>query len=33
MEYRELYLWLLVPALLLLALEAVLSETWLRVLP
>ena len=33
MEYRELYMWLLVPALLLLALEAVLSETWLRVLP
>jgi Ca-activated chloride channel family protein len=33
MEYDELYAWLLAPALLLLALEAVLSETWLRVLP
>jgi len=33
MEYRDLYLWLLLPALLLLALEALLSESWLRVLP
>lgn len=32
-EYRDLYLWLVVPAMLLLALEALLSETWLRVLP
>ncbi len=33
MEYRDLYLWLLLPALLLLACEALLTETWLRVLP
>jgi Ca-activated chloride channel family protein len=33
LEYRELYLWLLVPALLLLAAEALLGETYLRVLP
>jgi Ca-activated chloride channel family protein len=33
LEYRELYLWLIVPALLLLAAEALVSETWLRVLP
>jgi Ca-activated chloride channel family protein len=33
LEYDELYVWLAVPALLLLAGEAVLSHTWLRVLP
>jgi Ca-activated chloride channel family protein len=33
LEYRELYLWLVIPALLLLAAEALVSETWLRVLP
>jgi Ca-activated chloride channel family protein len=33
MEYDELYVWLVAPALLLLALEALVSETWLRVLP
>ena len=33
LEYRELYLWLVIPALLLLAAEALVGETWLRVLP
>ena len=33
LEYHELYVWLAVPALLLLAAEAVLAQTWLRVLP
>lgn len=33
LEFEELYLWLAVPALLLLLAEAVLGETWLRVLP
>ena len=33
LEYDELYGWLAFPALLLLAAEAVLSQTWLRVLP
>jgi Ca-activated chloride channel family protein len=33
LEYRELYLWLAIPALLLLVLESLLAETWLRVLP
>jgi Ca-activated chloride channel family protein len=33
LEYEELYGWLAVPALLLLAGEAVLAQTWLRVLP
>ena len=33
MEFDELYLWVLIPAFLLLALEAVLSESWLRILP
>jgi Ca-activated chloride channel family protein len=33
LEYHELYVWLAVPALLLLAGEAVLAQTWLRVLP
>jgi len=32
-DYQELYLWLLVPALLALFGEALLAETWLRVLP
>jgi Ca-activated chloride channel family protein len=33
LEYSELYVWLALPALLLLAAEAVLAQTWLRVLP
>ena len=33
LEYHELYVWLAIPALLLLAGEAILSHTWLRVLP
>ena len=33
LDYHELYPWLVLPALLLLAAEAVLAETWLRVLP
>jgi Ca-activated chloride channel homolog len=33
LDYHELYVWLAVPALLLLAGEAVLDQTWLRVLP
>jgi Ca-activated chloride channel family protein len=33
LEYHELYVWLALPALLLLAAEAVLTQTWLRVLP
>jgi Ca-activated chloride channel homolog len=33
LEYHELYVWLALPALLLLATEAVLAQTWLRVLP
>jgi Ca-activated chloride channel homolog len=33
LEYHELYAWLALPALLLLAGEAVLAQTWLRVLP
>jgi Ca-activated chloride channel family protein len=33
LDYHELYVWLALPALLLLAAEAVLSQTWLRVLP
>jgi Ca-activated chloride channel family protein len=33
LEYDELYVWLALPAFLLLALESVLSATWLRVLP
>lgn len=33
LEFRELYPWLALPALLLLAAEAVLAQTWLRVLP
>ncbi len=33
LEYNELYVWLVIPALALLAGEAVLAETWLRVLP
>ena len=33
LEYHELYVWLALPALLLLASEAVLAQTWLRVLP
>jgi Ca-activated chloride channel family protein len=33
LEYHELYVWLALPALLLLAVEAVLAQTWLRVLP
>jgi Ca-activated chloride channel family protein len=32
-DYKELYVWLALPALLLLAAEALLAETWLRVLP
>ncbi|HNT36271.1 MAG TPA: aerotolerance regulator BatA, partial [bacterium] len=32
-RYRELFGWLLIPALLLILLELLLSETWLRVLP
>ena len=33
LDYYELYVWLALPALLLLAGEAVLAQTWLRVLP
>jgi Ca-activated chloride channel family protein len=33
LEYHELYVWLALPALLLLATEAILAQTWLRVLP
>jgi len=33
LDYRELYPWLALPALLLLLGEAVLAQTWLRVLP
>ena len=33
LDYHELYLWLALPALLLLAGEALLAHTWLRVLP
>jgi Ca-activated chloride channel family protein len=33
LEYHELYVWLALPALLLLASEAILAHTWLRVLP
>ncbi len=33
LEYYELYVWLALPALLLLATEAILAQTWLRVLP
>jgi Ca-activated chloride channel family protein len=33
LEYSELYVWLAIPALLLLAGEALLSQTWLRTLP
>ncbi len=33
LEYHELYVWLALPALLLLAGEALLAQTWLRVLP
>jgi Ca-activated chloride channel family protein len=33
LDYHELYPWLALPALLLLAGEALLSQTWLRVLP
>ena len=33
LEYHELYVWLALPALLLLAGEAMLAQTWLRVLP
>ena len=33
LEYYELYIWLAIPALLLLGGEAVLANTWLRVLP
>ena len=33
LEYYELYAWLALPALLLLAGEAILAQTWLRVLP
>lgn len=33
LEYNELYVWLALPALLLLAGESVLAQTWLRVLP
>lgn len=33
LEFDEIYPWLLVPALLLLAAEALLAESWLRVLP
>jgi Ca-activated chloride channel family protein len=33
LEYHELYVWLALPALALLAAEAVLAHTWLRVLP
>jgi Ca-activated chloride channel family protein len=33
LDHHELYVWLVVPALLLLAVEALLAQTWLRVLP
>lgn len=33
LDYHELYPWLLLPAFLLLGVEVVLAETWLRVLP
>ena len=33
LDYHELYPWLLLPALLMLGLEVLLAETWLRVLP
>jgi Ca-activated chloride channel family protein len=33
LDYHELYPWLAIPALLLLGVEALLAETWLRVLP
>ncbi len=33
LDYHELYVWLALPALLLLGAEAVLAQTWLRVLP
>lgn len=33
LDYHELYVWLALPALLLLAGEAILAHTWLRVLP
>jgi Ca-activated chloride channel family protein len=33
LEYYELYVWLALPALVLLATEAVLAQTWLRILP
>ena len=33
LDYRELYLWLIIPALFALVGESVLAETWLRVLP
>lgn len=33
LEYDELYVWLALPAFLLLAVESILSATWLRVLP
>jgi Ca-activated chloride channel family protein len=33
LEYHELYVWLALPALLILAGEAILAQTWLRVLP
>lgn len=33
LDYHELYPWLAIPALLLLGVEAVLADTWLRVLP
>lgn len=33
LDYHELYVWLVLPALALLAGEAVLAQTWLRVLP
>jgi len=33
LEYEEMYPWLLLPALLLLVSEALLSESWMRVLP
>lgn len=33
LDYHELYPWLAIPALLLLGIEAILAETWLRVLP
>jgi Ca-activated chloride channel family protein len=33
LDYHELYPWLVIPALMLLATEAILAQTWLRVLP